>query len=111
MSWGFSQGDIKRKVVSVSGSGDNALSISASGKIIQVIDYMLIGGGSVNLTFKSGTGGSATSLSGAIPFSAGSVLTGVFTPTGHLQTVRGEDLNLSLSGAVAVTGYINYREL
>jgi hypothetical protein len=68
----------------------------------------------VVITWKSGTGGGATSLTGAMSFVENGGMSDCWNPEGKLsgpfffETVSGQALNMSLGGAVQVSGAISY---
>lgn len=81
---------------------------AVAGRRIRVLAGLLVAAGSVTATWKSGS----TGLTGAM-----SMVVGVPLPMApsnsmdtvpHLQTAAGEALNLTLSGAVQVSGYLVY---
>ena len=102
---------IKRKAVSVSSSGDNSVISGVTGKKLVVISGHLVSAGTVAVTLKSGTGGGAVSLSGAMPLVANGQIQMQYSPVGHFETAAGSALNISLGGAVAVTGLLTYIEV
>lgn len=99
----------KYAAISASSSGDNTLVAAVSGKKIRVLACVLMSAGTVTATFKSANGG--TSISGAYPFIAQAGLVMPFSEGGWMETVAGQLLNLSLNGAVAVTGNLVYQEI
>lgn len=103
-------GITKKAVVNVSASGDNVVVAAVAGKKIVVINILVVAAGTVTLTIKSGVGGGATAKSGPLPLAVNTGLGGVFDPTGHFETAPGEALNLSLSAAIAVGGWLTYIE-
>lgn len=106
-------------VISAASSGDNTIVAGVTGKRIVVLGYVLVGGGTVNATWKSSGG---TALSGAMPLSSSTVVTAPVVPPGAgpaavgytegwFATLAGEGLVLNLSGAVGVYGHVFYRVL
>jgi hypothetical protein len=105
---------MKFAVISASSSGDNAIVAAVTGKKIRVTSYVLSFSGSVNAKWRSGT----TDLSGLLYGAAAAVVECGPTDSdlrgqrpGHLETARGEALNLNLSGATAVGGHLTYEEI
>jgi hypothetical protein len=94
--------------VAASSSGDNTLVTGVALKKIRVLTYMLSVSAAVNAKFQSSTAGD---LTGLFYFAANSGATAGFCQLGHFETVAGEDLQLNLSGAVPVGGYLLYVEV
>lgn len=94
--------------ISASSSGDNTLVAADPAKKIKVQSYVLVAGGTVNVTFKSGS----TAISGAIPLVAnsGAVCPPVKPSHGsYFQNINvNENLILNLSGSVQVSGHLSY---
>lgn len=99
----------KFAVISAASSGDNTLVAAVTGKVIRVTSLHLVSSGTVSVRFESGAGG--TALTGVMPLIAQSILQVPFDPTGHFQTASGVLLNLELSGAVGVYGWLKYVEV
>jgi len=91
--------------VNVSTLGANNLGISVAGKIIRVRAIYLYAAGAVSLTIQDTT---PTSFSGPIPLTTTMGLMAHWNREGHFDLGQGKDLNLNLSAAVAVTGWIDY---
>lgn len=90
-------------VVNISSSGDNTIVAAVAGKRIVVVNYLIIAGGTVNATWKSGS----TSKSGPMPLIAN---TGAAAPDGRwFKTGIGEALVLNLSSAIQVSGHLSYK--
>lgn len=100
--------EIKRTIIDVAGSGDNEVVAAVSGKKIVVIHYQLIAAGTVNVRFESGAGG--TALSGQMNLTTNSGASDRFD-YGLFETAVGQSLNLELSGAISVDGYLSYIEV
>lgn len=98
---------VKRAVVSASTQGDNSLVAAVPGKRIVVISgFFAASGGANTLTFESGT--DTGEVTGALDIIDNGNL---FLPEavyGHFETAKGEALNLQLTAATAVGGWINY---
>jgi hypothetical protein len=96
--------------VSVNGSGNNTLVAAVTGKKIRVLSgHLTMSGTAVTWTFQSGAGG--TGLTGALAVAQNGSISFPFSPVGHFETAAGSLLNLSLSGAQLVTGYVVYIEV
>lgn len=109
MSQFAATGPIKRKAIAVSSSGDNALSISVTGRKIRVIGLLLMAAGSVTVTLRSAT--TSATATGAFPLTTTKDLSLLPFDGGWFDTVAGEDLAINLSGAVAVAGQLIYQEV
>lgn len=100
---------IKRAAISAASSGNNTVVSAATGKKIRVLNVVLIAGGSVNVKFQSGAGG--TDLTGAIPLAANTGFSAGYCEEGHFETASATLLNLNLSAAVQVSGWLLYYEV
>lgn len=98
-----------RVVIDHATSGDNTLVAAIAGKKIRVLDLMLVAAGTVNVRFESGAGG--TALTGVINLTAQAGFAPGFNPAGHFEAAAGQLLNLELSGAVSVDGWLVYVEV
>jgi hypothetical protein len=97
--------EIQFAVVNTAASGNNTIvAAQAAGVKIRVVGYLLVGAAAVTVNFQSGAGGS--SLSGAMSLATGIPNTPGFTPTGWFETAAATLLNLSLGGAVQVSGFV-----
>jgi len=99
----------KFAAISASSSGDNTIVTGVASKKIRVLAFRVNGSAAVNWKFQSSTGGDITGLFYCVSGGQGEI--GAFSPVGLFQTVAGEDLQLNLSGAVAVGGYVVYIEV
>lgn len=97
--------------IDAASSGDNTIIAANANARIRVHNYVLVAGGTVNATFKSGS----TALTGAMPLaSTGGVSSPNAVPTEAEQqaclffTAKNEALVLNLSGAVQVSGHVAY---
>lgn len=98
---------VQSAVIDDASSGDNTIVAAVSGKKICVLGFGFIVAGAVNVRFEDGAGG--TALTGVMTFDAASK--GIAVPIGMdclFQTSDGTLLNLELSGAVSVDGWVNY---
>jgi hypothetical protein len=101
--------DVKYAAIDASSSGDNEIVAAVTGVKIRVVSMLIMSGGDVNATFQSGAGGSG--LSGALPLTTNSGASCNHNPVGWFETNESESLNLSLSGAIQVSGFLAYREI
>ena len=99
----------KRAVISASSSGVSSLVAAVTGKKIRVLSLVLMAAGAVNVKFQSHT--TPTDLTGLFPLAANGGFSIGFSPLGHFETVAGEQLDINLSGAVAVGGCLTYVEI
>jgi hypothetical protein len=99
----------KFATISASSSGDNTLVAAVPSKRIRVTSYLLSASAAVNGKFQSETAGDISGLH--YWASAGQGATPAYDPTGIIQTVAGEALQLNLSGAVPVGGWLKYIEV
>lgn len=92
-------------LISAALSGDNTLVAAGTNKI-RVLQACLISSGTVSVRFESGAGG--TALTGVMPLTAQVGFNTGYCPVGHFQTGSATLLNLELSGAVGVFGWLVY---
>jgi hypothetical protein len=103
-------------VIAASASGDNTVLAGVAGYAIRVQAFCLsFSSGAVNAQWKSDVGGGATNLTGLFygPLAAGppqTVVVPEVAPAGRglFQTAAGKALNLNLSAAVAVGGFVDH---
>lgn len=93
--------------IAAASSGNNTLVAAVTGKKIRVLGFVLVGAGAVTAKFQSGAGG--TDLTGAMTLAAASSVAVPPRETGCFETAAGALLNLNLSAAVAVAGFLVYR--
>lgn len=86
--------------------GNNTLIAAQAGKSIFVLSYELVVAGAVTIDFQSGASG--TSLSGVQSLPANGIKVLPHNPTAWFNTAVGALLNLSLGGAVQVSGSIQW---
>jgi hypothetical protein len=91
-------------------SGDKQVVAAKAGYIIRVTGYVLMAGGTVNATFKSG---SSTSLTGPFPLTAQAGVSAPLSDSegqhqGWFETTVGQDLTLTLDANVQVSGHVKY---
>lgn len=95
--------DHRDAVINEATSGDRTIVAGVAGKQIVVVNYLLIAGGTVSVTWKSGS----TAKSGALPLVVNS---GASLPDARwFACGLGESLVLNLSGNVQVSGHLSYR--
>jgi hypothetical protein len=99
----------KFAAIDVGASGDNTLVALVSGKKIRVLQVTLIATAAVNVRFESGAAGAA--LTGQMALTANSGFEASFCPVGLFETASGVLLNLELSSAVPVDGWLVYVEV
>lgn len=99
----------KFAAISAASSGDNTLVAAVSGKKIRVIQVQVIADSAVSVRFKDGAGG--TALTGVMSLAANGGFSAPFTPVGHFETTAATLLNLELSAAVQVSGWLTYVEV
>lgn len=95
--------------ISASSSGDNTLVSAVAGKKIRVVDIFFVCAAAVTVRLEDGAGGSA--LTGQMEFAANSGMGPPFNPLGHFETSSNTLLNMELSAAVWVAGYLQYVEV
>ena len=87
-------------------SGDNTIVAAVTGKRIIVMSCVLVAAGAVNARFESGAGG--TALTGVMNLTTNSGFTANFNECGWFATAAGSLLNLELSAAISVDGFMTY---
>ncbi len=102
--------DIKYAVVSGASSGDNTLVAAVSGKQILLLSCIIIASGAVNIRFEDGAS-TGTYLSGQMNLTTNSGFTAPFNEGGWCIGSTNTLLNLELSGAVSVSGFLSYVEV
>lgn len=106
---GLRNNDIVYTPIAISASGDNsvlAADASTPTRKHRLLGFCLVAAAGVSLTIKTGLAGSATARTGAMPMIAGTPFVMPGSLVGCLETKNGEALNFSLSGAVAVGGFM-----
>lgn len=96
------------KSISVAGSGNNTLVSGVAGHVYQVVNYVIVAAGAVNVKWISGT----TDISGVMNLAAN----GGASASGErlaplMETIAGDALILNLSGAIQVSGHMNYNDI
>ena len=100
---------VKRAVIHANTSGNNTIVAAVSGKKIRVIQLVLVVAGAMTVRFESAADG--TALTGQMAFAANGGMAPPFTPPGYFETASGELLNLELSAATYVDGWLLYIEV
>jgi hypothetical protein len=109
---GLTDFTIKHKIIHHNASGDNAMSISVTGKQIRIVQMILVVANGVTVQPCSGIGGTATAISGSYQLDANGGMVLPFNEHGWFaDTVAGEDLNLKTSGGVYMDGSFKYIEI
>lgn len=102
--WGTQE--IFRIAIDHAASGNNTLVSAVTGYKIRVHNLVLVASGTTTVRFQTGAGG--TALTGDMALVANVGFAPGFDPTGHFETAAGQLLNLSLSAAVSVDGWLTY---
>ena len=100
---------IKHAKIDVASSGDNTLVAAVSGKQLLLLSCVLISAGAVNARFEDGAGG--TALSGQMNLTTNCGFTAPFNEGGWCITSSNTLLNLELSAAISVDGFLSYVEV
>ena len=98
--------EVKYVKIDAATNGDNSIVAAVAAKSIRVLSYVLVSAGTVTVRFESAAGG--TALTGQMTMAVNTTHAAAFSPVGHFQTIAGEALNLELSGAVSVDGFLVY---
>lgn len=98
----------KFATIAASSSGNTTVVTAVTSKKIRVLRFTLISNGSVNVKFRSSTGGDIT---GSMPTQQYSGTGAAFCPVGVFETVAGETLQINLDSAVSVGGFLTYVEV
>lgn len=93
--------------IDAASAGNNTLVAAVTGKKIRVTAITIVCAADVAITFQDGAGG--TGLTGAMSFKANGGMDVDRTPPNFFcETSAGNLLNMSLGGAVQVSGTLNY---
>lgn len=98
-----------RAPIAVSSSGVNVIVSAVASKIIVVRAVLLVANAAVNAKWQSHT--TPTDLTGLAYLAANGGYVLPYYAGGYFQTLSGESLDLNLSGAVAVGGFVVYGTL
>ena len=99
----------KFAVIDHATNGDNTVVAAVVSKKIRVLSGLLISAGTVTARFESGAGG--TALTGQMSLVANVGFQIPYSPVGNFETAAGSLLNLELSAAVSVDGWLVYLEV
>ena len=99
----------KFAVIDAATSGDNTLIAAVAGKKIRVLAGLLVAAGTVTVRFESGAAG--TALTGQMSLVANTGFQIPFVPVGNFETAVTTLLNLELSAAISVDGWLVYVEV
>ena len=97
---------VKFAAIAASAQNANEVVAAVTGKKIRVLAYFLSSSGSTNAKWQS----SSTDKSGLHYMVANTIAPSPYSPVGLFETAAGEALNLHLSAAVAVGGWLVYVE-
>jgi hypothetical protein len=98
-------GEPQFAVLSAAASGNNTLvAAQAAGVKIRVLGFALVPAGTVTTQFQSGAGG--TNLTGAMSLGLGKPIWIEYAPLGLFESAAATLLNLSLGGAIQVSGWL-----
>lgn len=112
MSYIEATGPIKFAKIANADSGDNTLVAAVTDKKIRVLSMFVDASGGANtIKFQSAAGGGATDLSGPLDLGSDGQITLPHNPCGWFETVAGELLNVTLSNATEVDGFLTYQEI
>jgi hypothetical protein len=92
--------------IAVSALGVTNLVAAQATKSIRVLQFVIVSNGAVNIKFQSHV--TPTDLTGLFYLIANTGVSSGFSPVGHFQTAAGEALDINLSQAIAVGGYLTY---
>ncbi len=97
---------IRRIPVNIASSGDNTVAAAVASRKLRVIGGLLMAGGTVGVRFESGASG--TALTGIMPLIAnvGFIIPTVPPEIGHFETAVNTLLNIELSGAIDLDGWL-----
>lgn len=109
LDFAISKKPIKRAIIDHATSGNNTVVSAVTNRIIRVLDVVLVASGAVNVRFESGADG--TALTGVMNLAANGGFASGFNPVGHFETAASALLNLELSGATSVDGWLVYQEV
>lgn len=99
----------KFAIIDAADSGNNTLVAAVAGKKIRVLLLVLVAAGTVNVRLESGADG--TAMTGQINLVVNTGFAPGFCPVGHFETAVGALLNLELSAAISVDGWLVYVEV
>lgn len=86
--------------IKIDSTSDITVATTAANEVIYLLGFYVVAGGTVSLTWKSGS----TALTGALPLVANTGLSCTPCDAGYHVTSVGENLVLALSASVQVSG-------
>ena len=94
------------KSISTAASGDTTILAGVAGHNYRVINYVIVSGGTTNITFKSG----AAAVTGAMPLVANSGVSAASTRDAPLweSVALGDALVINNSAAIQISGHITF---
>jgi hypothetical protein len=98
--------DVNFGVINATTSGDTQVVAGVTDKRIRVIAFCIVASGAVNVKFRSGT----TDITGPMSLVSGGGVAHAYDG-GLFETAVGQPLNINLSAAQQVGGYVVYREV
>ena len=102
--------EMKSAVINCAASGDNTIVAAVSGKKIAVYAILLTANGTVNVRFEDGAGG--TAKTGVVELQAREGYAIAVSPPAYLFIGTANTLlNLELSAAIGVDGFVSYMEI
>lgn len=99
----------KFAIIDAATSGDNTLIAAVADKKIRILSGMLVASSAVTVRFESGASG--TALTGQMQLASNGGFQIPFCPVGNFETAVNTLLNLELSAAVSVDGWLIYVEV
>jgi len=102
--------DLTSAAINIDSSGDNSVIAAASASIIRVYRMFLIPASAVAVTFKDGTGGGATALTGAMSLAANQFVDFNFQGEPWFVCSNDSPFNINLGSAVQVSGRVYYTQ-
>lgn len=98
---------VKDAIIEEPNAGDNEVVAAVPGKRIVPVLVRVMSSGDVTIRFRS----ASTNIDGPAYLTANSGYVLPFCPVGLFKTAVGEALNLNLSAAIPVGGYLRYVEI
>lgn len=103
-----SDSPIKRAAITTAAGDATIVAAGTATQKIRVLSfYLIVKTTAVDITFQSGTGG--TALTGAMTPNSGVLFNGDWNPHGHFETAAGALLNLHQSATSQISGYLTYQ--
>lgn len=95
------------KLINIAGAGDNTVIAAVAGQIIRVYKILLWANGSTSVTLKDGA---ATSLTGAMAFTAQTGFVLDYDDQPWFITSSGNAFVINLSAAIQVSGTLSFTQ-